>query len=290
MRVHLVDGTWELFRSYFAVPKAQSADGQEVGAVRGLLRTLHALIEEDEVTHIACAFDTVIESFRNELFDGYKTSAGVPEDLLAQFPLAEEACRAMGVACWPMVEMEADDALATAVAALAAREEVEQVVICTPDKDLAQCVQGERVVQWDRKAKVLRGEAEVVERFGVGPQSIPDWLALVGDTADGIPGLPRWGEKSAATVLARYERIEVIPGEASEWDVKVRGAETLAKILREGLQDALLYRELATLRTDAPIDTRPEALRWEGADRDALAELCERLRERRLLERVRRWR
>lgn len=290
MRVHLLDGTWELFRAHFAGPPQKSLDGREVGAVRGLLRGIHALLAQGEVTHIACAFDARIESFRNELFAGYKTSEGVPEELLAQFRLAEEACEALGVTSWPMWEVEADDAIATAAAALAEHPEIEQVVIATPDKDLAQCVRGQRVIQWDRQREKIYDEEGVREKFGVGPASIPDWLALVGDTADGIPGLPGWGQKSAATVLAVYERIEAIPDDPVLWEVKVRGAERLATVLREERENALLYRELATLRKDVPLDLSLDALAWRGARRDELTALCASIGERRLLDRVTKWR
>lgn len=289
MKIHLVDGTWELFRAHFGAPPARAPDGMEVGAVRGLLRSLHALLTTPGVTHVACAFDAVIESFRNELFDGYKTGEGVPEELLAQFRLAEEACEALGVACWPMVEFEADDAIATAAAHLAGAPGVEQVVIATPDKDLAQCVRDGAVVQWDRQRGIVYDEVAVREKFGVLPRSIPDYLALVGDTADGIPGLPGWGAKSAATVLAAHGSIEDIPSDPSGWEVKVRGAAKLSATLEARREDALLYKRLATLREDVPLDLSPEALAWRGADRKRLPALCERLGERRLLERVERW-
>lgn len=289
MKVHLVDGTYELFRSYFGAPPATSPEGLEVGAVRGLLRTLHALLAQEGATHVAVAFDHVIESFRNELFPGYKTSEGVPGELLAQFGLAEEACRALGIATWPMVEFEADDALATAAHQLAGHPEVEQVLICTPDKDLGQCVRGTRVVQLDRRKGLLLGEAEIIEKFGVAPPSIPDYLGLVGDTADGIPGIPGFGAKSSAAILARWKHIEAIPESVSDWDVKLRGAPTLAATLRERRADALLYKELATLRVDVPIESAPGLLEWKGAVEELLRPLCERLGERNLPGRVQRW-
>lgn len=290
MKIHLIDGTWELFRAHFGAPSAQAADGKEVGAVRGLLRSLHALLTTPGVTHVACAFDAQIESFRNELFAGYKTGAGVPEELLAQFRLAEEACEALGVVSWPMWEFEADDAIATAATHLAEAPGVEQVVIATPDKDLAQCVRGSVVVQWDRQRDIVYDEVAVREKFGVLPASIPDWLGLVGDAADGIPGLPGWGQKSAATVLAAHGSIEDIPSDPERWEVKVRGAAKLSTTLEERREDALLYKRLATLRTDVPLDLSLEPLAWRGADRARLPALCERLGERRLLERVERWR
>ena len=273
MRVHLVDGTYELFRAYYGAPPARGRDGLEVGATRGLLRTLLALLRTRDVTHVACAFDHVIESFRNDLYPGYKTGEGVPEELLAQFPLAERAAHALGVVVWPMVEMEADDALATAAARWADAEGVEQVVICSPDKDLAQCVRGERVVCLDRRRQLVRDEAGVVARFGVAPASIPDWLALVGDSADGYPGIPGWGEKSAAAVLARYRHLEAIPPDERAWDVDVRSAERLARSLRERREEAELYRLLARLRTDAPIEEALDDLRWRGARRSELLAL-----------------
>jgi len=290
MRMHLVDGTYELFRAYYGAPDAAAPDGREVGATRGLLRSLLALLREDGVTHVACAFDTVIESFRNTLFDGYKTGEGVPADLIAQFPLAERAAEALGLVVWRMVEFEADDALATMAALGDADAAVEQVVICSPDKDLAQCVRGDRVVGLDRLRRTVRNEAGVREKFGVAPASIPDWLALVGDDADGIPGIPRWGARSAGAVLARYGRIEQIPDDAARWEVKVRGAAALAASLRERREDAALYRRLATLRTDVPLTESPADLRWEGARRQALAALCAELGDAAFPERVPRWR
>lgn len=290
MRVHLVDGTYELFRAHFGAPPTAAPNGTAVGATLGLSRSLLALLREDGVTHVACAFDHVIESFRNDLFPGYKTSEGVPEELLAQFPLAERAARALGVVVWPMVEFECDDALATGAARAAADPAVEQVVICTPDKDLAQCVRGTRVVCLDRMRRRVRDEAGVRETFGIGPASIPDWLALVGDDADGIPGVPRWGEKSASAVLGHYEHLEAIPDDVSQWKVAVRGAAALAQSLREHRQDALLYRRLATLRTDVPLEEGIEDLRWRGASRLELTALCRETGDAGLMERVQRWR
>ena len=264
MKVHLVDGTFELFRAYFGAPPATSPAGQPVGAVRGLVRSLLALLREDRVTHVAVAFDHVIESFRNELFAGYKTGEGVPGDLLAQFHPAEDAVRALGLVVWPMVEFEADDALATGAFRYAAIPEVEQVVVCSPDKDLAQCVRGTRVVTFDRMRRRLFDEGGVEEKFGVPPTSIPDWLALVGDDADGIPGVPRFGAKSASAVLARYHTLEAIPDAEREWNVVVRGAAALAASLRAHREEARLYRTLATLRTDVPLAEGLEDLRYAG--------------------------
>jgi 5'-3' exonuclease len=285
MKVHLVDGTYELFRAHNGAPPATGFDGSAVGATRGLLHTLLALLATPGVTHVACAFDHVIESFRNDLYDGYKTSEGVPAELLAQFPLAERLTSALGIVVWPMVEMEADDALATGAARWAADADVEQVVICSPDKDLAQCVRGARVVQLDRRAKATRDEAGVMKKFGVRPTAIPDWLALVGDSADGFPGLPGWGTVSAATVLARYGRLEDIPKLAGEWDVPVRGALRLATTLAEQREQALLFRVLATLREDAPLGVDVDGLRWRGP-RPGFAAWAERLGAPALWERA----
>jgi 5'-3' exonuclease len=290
MKVHLVDGTYELFRAFFGAPPARDRGGQPVGAVRGLLATLLSLLREGDVTHVACGFDHVIESFRNELFAGYKTGEGVDADLLAQFHPAERATAALGIVVWPMVEFETDDALATAAARFRDAPGVEQVVICSPDKDLSQCVVANRVVCRDRRQRVERDEAGVVARFGVPPASIPDWLALVGDSADGIPGIPGWGEKSAATVLARYGRIEAIPDEAARWEVDVRGRERLAASLRGRREDAALYRRLATLRTDVPLAEGLADLEWRGARRGDLEALCREIGAEDLLARVPDWR
>jgi 5'-3' exonuclease len=290
MRLHLVDGTFELFRAHFGAPGALAPDGREVGATRGLLRSLNALLREDGVTHVAVAFDHVIESFRNRLYAGYKTAEGLPPELLAQFPLAEAAAQALGVVTWPMVEFEADDALATAAARWHDDPAVDQVVICSPDKDLAQCVVGTRVVTYDRIRRTQVDEAGVEAKFGVAPSSIPDLLALVGDDADGIPGVPRWGSKSAATVLKRYGNLEQIPDDPSAWDVPVRGAAALATQLREHRELAVLYRTLATLRRDVPLDESLDDLRWRGADRAALTSLGATLGDAGFVERMKHWR
>jgi 5'-3' exonuclease len=290
MRIHLVDGTYELFRCYYGAPNARGRDGTEVGATRGLLRTLHALAREEGVTHLACAFDHVIESFRNRLFDGYKTSAGVPEDLLAQFPLAERATTALGLVCWPMVEFEADDALATGAARWADAPGVAQVVICSPDKDLSQCVRGARVVCFDRLRRTMRDEPAVLAKFGVPPASIPDLLALVGDDADGIPGVPGWGSKSAAAVLARFGSIDAIPDDPSAWGVGVRSAAALAQSLRDHRSQATLYRQLAVLRRDVPLPETLDDLRWRGARREDLEALCRELDDAEFVQRVSLWR
>jgi 5'-3' exonuclease len=286
LKLHVVDGTYELFRAYFGAPPATSPSGQEVGATRGLLRSLLALLREPEVSHVAVAFDHVIESFRNRLFDGYKTGEGVPQELASQFPLAERATAALGVVVWPMLEFEADDALATGAARWADAPGVEQVVICSPDKDLAQCVRGSRVVCLDRLRRKLLDEGGVVAKFGVPPASIPDWLALVGDTPDGIPGIPRWGAKSAAAVLARYGHLEAIPDDASGWSVSVRGADALAASLRERRGEAALFRTLATLRSDVPLAEELEDLRWQGPDAAVLGRFARELGDDELPGRV----
>lgn len=270
MKAHLVDGTYELFRAYFGAPSAHAPDGREVGAVRGFMTSLAALIRNEGITHLACAFDTTVESFRNSMFAGYKTGEGIEEDLLGQFPLVERGAAALGAAVWGMVEFEADDALATGAALLA--DQVDQVVLCSPDKDLAQCVRGDRVVTLDRMRKRTYAELDVVEKFGVAPASIPDYLALVGDAADGIPGVPRWGAKSTALVLSHYRSLESIPLEG-EWEVAVRGAKGLATQLRDHYEEAQLYKKLATLRTDVPLVATLEALSWEGPRADALESL-----------------
>ena len=264
MIVHLVDGTYELFRYFLSPGAAFDRRGpKELLGVRGVVSSILGMLEGG-ATHLGVATDHVIESFRNGLWPGYKTGEGMDPLLYAQFEPLEEALSALGVVVWPMVEFEADDALAAAAAIAAADARVEQVVICTPDKDLAQCVRGERVVQLDRRRGEQRDEAGVVKKFGVVPASIPDWLALVGDSADGFPGLPGWGAASAATVLARYGHLEGIPERAVDWDVPVRGAERLAATLAEQGERARLFRTLATLRADAPIGTDVDALRWVG--------------------------
>jgi 5'-3' exonuclease len=269
--VHLVDGTYELFR-YFLSPAAafERAAPAALRAVRGVVGSILGMLEGG-ATHLAVATDHVVESFRNALWPGYKTGEGMDPLLYAQFEPLEEALSALGVVVWPMVELEADDALATAAVVTAADPRVEQVVVCSPDKDLAQCVRGARVVQLDRRRREVRDEAGVRQKFGVPPASIPDWLALVGDSADGYPGLPGWGPTSAAAVLARYGHLEQVPRLAAEWDVSVRGAARLAATLAEHRERARLFRTLATLRTDAPIVARVDALRWPGPRADFAA-------------------
>lgn len=264
--MHLVDGTYELFRHFFGAPPHRNGDGEEVAAVRGVLGSVLSMIEGG-ATHVGVATDHVIESFRNEMWPGYKTGEGVAPELLAQFPLLEEALTALGVTVWPMVEQEADDALAAAAAMAAADAGVEQVVICTPDKDLAQCVVDGRVVQHDRRKDEVYDEAGVQARLGVRPASVPDWLALVGDSADGFPGLPGWGAKTAAAVLTRYDHLEGIPPDPAAWDVPVRGGVRLSAVLHAQWEDALLFRKLARLRTDADVGD-VDALRWVGPSAD----------------------
>jgi 5'-3' exonuclease len=276
MKVHLLDGTYELFRGFYGPPPRKAPDGREVGATVGLLRSLVALLAEPEVTHLGCAFDQVVESFRNDLFAGYKTGEGINPDLLAQFPLAEEAVSALGIAIWPMVEFEADDALATAALRLQQDPRVDQVVVCSPDKDLAQLVSGSRVVCWDRRREIVYDEAAVVEKYGVLPASIPDWLALVGDKADGIPGVPAWGAKSSATVLSRYHHLEGIPLELEDWDISVRGARRLFDNLTAHREQAFLYRRLTRLRSDVPITESLEDLEWKGP-RENFEQFCQEL-------------
>lgn len=267
MRVHLIDGTYELFRHFFAVPGALSPAGEEVGATVGVLRSVLGMLQ-DGATHVGVATDHVVESFRNELWPGYKTGEGIEPALFAQFHPLERALEAMGVVVWPMRELEADDGLASA-ARLAARDpRVSEVLICTPDKDLSQSVVGDRVVQFDRRKREIRNEAGVREKFGVPPASIPDYLALVGDSADGYPGIAGWGAKSAGAVLARYRHIEAIPADPARWDVSVRGAARLAENLAANRELALLFRTLAVLRTDAPLFESVDELRWTGPGAD----------------------
>jgi len=265
LEVHLLDGTYELFRHFFALPSHVTAEGREVAATRGVVSSVISMLETG-VTHLGVATDHVIESFRNDLWPGYKSSAGVDPRLLQQFPLLEEALSELGVSVWPMIELEADDALATAARIAGASTDVKRVLICTPDKDLCQCVEGTHVVEFDRRARRVIDEAGVIAKFGVPPSSIPDYLALVGDSADGFPGLAGWGAKSAASVLARYGHITDIPLNGRAWEGDLRGtrADNLAAVLRDNLELALLFRTLATLQTDARIKAAPSDLAWEG--------------------------
>ncbi len=287
MKLHLMDGTYELFRSHFGSPPRTSPTGQEVGGIYGIISSTLALLSEPGVTHLAAAFDTVIESFRNEVYPHYKTGEGIDEVLLAQFPLAERAMEALGVTVWSMVEFEADDALAAA--AWRWVTEVDQVVVLTPDKDLAQCYGNPKIVGYDRRKQAFIDTDAVVEKFGVRPISIPDYLALVGDTADGLPGLPGWGAKSSSVLLDRYVHLESIPLEAARWDVTVRGAEKLATTLRTRMGDALLFRFLAQLRPDVPLAEDLADLEWRGVRREPFLELCAELGFDRLRDRPQRW-
>jgi 5'-3' exonuclease len=284
MDVHLVDGTYELFRHFFAVPAAKDVNGQEVGAVRGVLTSVLSMIEGG-ATHIGVATDHVVESFRNDLYPGYKTSEGVAPELLSQFLVLEEALEAMGVMVWPMVRFEADDALASAATKAAQDDRVKHVFICTPDKDLSQCVVGTRVVQLDRRRNILRDEAGVVMKFGVKPQSIPDYLAVVGDSADGFPGVPGWGIKAAALTLSQYPHLEDIPRDWQEWHPSIKRARVLSESLFNTWSDALLFRTLATLRLDVPVFDTVEDLRWKGPRPD-FEERCRRMKSPNLVGRV----
>lgn len=286
MKIHLVDGTYELFRNHYGAPPKRAPDGRPVGATLGLVRSLLMLVTTPGVTHVACAFDHVIESFRNDLFAGYKTSEGIDPNLWAQFPLAEEASRALGLVTWAMVEFEADDAMATAAARWHASDNVDQILLCSRDKDLAQCVRGSKVVMLDRMNNRIMNESQVIEKWGIPPASIPDYLALVGDSADGIPGIPRWGAKSAAQILAAYGTIEAIPPGEAEWTVPIRGAKQLAENLRNMSREAALYKILTTLRTDVPLLQTLTDLHWQGAHRNQLATLCDQVGEKGLLERI----
>ena len=285
MIVHLVDGTYELFRHFFAVPPTADANGQEIGAVRGVLHSVLSMIERG-ATHIGVATDHIVESFRNDLYAGYKTSEGVAPELLSQFPILEEALEAMGVVVWPMIEFEADDALASAAAKAALDERVSQVIICTPDKDLCQCVVGTRVVQLDRRRDVVRDEAGVIDKFGVKPRSIPDYLALVGDSSDGFPGVSGWGPKAASTVLSQYLDLEHIPKDWKAWHPSIRNALRLSTLLSHSWADALLFRTLATLRPDVPVFNTVDDLLWRGPH-PPFEEQCHLMRSPDLLSRAR---
>jgi len=289
MNIHLVDGTYELFRNHFGAPPKQSVSGQEVGATLGLMRSLLMLLQSPGVTHVGVAFDHVIESFRNDLYAGYKTSEGVDPILLAQFPLAEEAVSALGAVVWPMVEFEADDAIATATARFKKNRSVEQVVICSVDKDLTQMVEGQRVVCWDRRREIILDEKGVIEKFGVKPESIPDYLALVGDSADGYPGIQGWGAKSTSTVLAKFKHIESIPKDPKKLPLGLGRATTLVENLQQNYKDALLFRELSTLREDVPLKENLNDLKWLGAY-PRLKKLCQEMSDERIPERVHLWR
>ena len=285
MKIHLVDGTYELFRAHFGAPPKRSLSGQEVGATVGLLRSMLLLLSDPEVTHVAVAFDHVIESFRNKMYKGYKSSEGVDRIILEQFPLAEAAVKALGLVTWPMVKFEADDAIASAVAKFKKVKSVEQIIICSVDKDLTQMVEGDRVICWDRRREILLNEKGVIEKFGVPPESIPDFLALVGDSADGYPGIQGWGEKSTSTVLANYRHIESIPNDPAKLGLGLGRATTLLENLRNNYKDALLFRELSTLRRDVPIKENLADLKWRGATAK-LKKVCKELGSESTMERV----
>lgn len=292
MKLHLVDATFELFRAYYSRPPRRAPDGRPVNAVQGLVDSMLSLLREDDLSHIGAATDFVIESWRNDLFPAYKSSAGIDPDLLAQFRDAERALAALGMVVWPMVEDEADDAIATAVARFGHDARLEQIVICSVDKDLSQLVDGERIVLRDRMRRITYDEAGVIEKFGVPPASIPDYLALVGDSSDGYPGLPGWGAKSAALVLARFGHIDAIPSSVLDWELDIRNASRLATTLSERRDEALLYRTLATLNRDSNIgDTNAtlDALEWRGVPREPFIGLCDELGFDTVRERVHRW-
>ena len=288
MKIHLVDGTYELFRAHFGAPPKKSLSGQEVGATLGLIRSMMLLLNDPDVTHVAVAFDHVIESFRNKMYAGYKSSAGVDPVILNQFPLAEAAVKALGLVTWPMVKFEADDAIAAAVAKFKKIKSVEQIVICSVDKDLTQMVERDKVVCWDRRREIVLDEKGVIEKFGVSPESIPDFLALVGDSADGYPGIQGWGEKSTSTVLAKYKHIEAIPSDPNKLGLGLGRATTLLENLKNNFKDALLFRELSTLRTDVPIKESLADLKWQGAT-SKLKKVCLELGDTRIPERVKKW-
>ena len=287
MQLHLIDGTYELFRAHFGAPSRTSPEGIEVGGTYAITAATLAVLTEPGVTHVAAAFDTVIESLRNDLYAGYKTSAGIPPELLAQFPLAEEAMRAIGVTVWSMYDHETDDALATAAERWS--DDVDRIVIHSPDKDMAQLYGNPKVVGYDRRKRALIDRDAVVEKFGVSPESIPDYLALVGDSADGYPGLPGWGAKSSATLLARYGHIEKIPADPGDWDVPVRGAARLGRSLAAGRADVALFKDLATLRRDVPLAETLHDLEWRGVPRDEFLAFCDKYGFGQLRERPHRW-
>jgi 5'-3' exonuclease len=292
VKLHLVDATFELFRAYFSRPAERGPDGRPMNAVRGLIDSMLSLLREPDVTHVAAATDHIIESWRNDAFPGYKSSAGMPADLLAQFDDAERGLAALGMVVWPMVEFEADDAIAAAVERMADDPTIEQVIVCSVDKDLSQLVRDGRIVLRDRMRRVTYDKAGVLAKFGVQPESIPDYLALVGDSSDGYPGLPGWGSKSAAAVLSRWHHLDAIPELASAWDLPtpLRSAPVLAATLRDRRDEAMLYRRLATLRPDAPIAEDLAALEWRGVPRTSFIEFCDELGLGSVRDRVHRWR
>jgi 5'-3' exonuclease len=289
MKIHLVDGTYELFRAHFGAPPKKSASGQEVGATLGLLRSMMMLLSDPEVTHVAVAFDHVIESFRNKMYAGYKSSEGVDPIILNQFEIAERAVSALGLMIMPMVKFEADDAIASAVAKFKREKSVSQIIICSVDKDLTQMVDGKKVICWDRRREITLDEKGVIEKFGVKPESIPDYLALVGDSADGYPGIKGWGEKSTSAILAKYKHIESIPKDPKKIPLSLGRATTLLENLQANYQDALLFRELSTLRQDVPLKESLRDLEWKGAT-SKLKKVCAELKSESVLERVTKWR
>lgn len=292
MKLHLVDATFELFRAFYSRPPRQAPDGRPVNAVQGLVDSMLSLLRESDLTHIGAATDYVIESWRNDLYPGYKSSAGIDPDLLAQFRDAERALEALGMPVWAMVEDEADDAIAAAVARFGGNDRIEQIIICSVDKDLGQLVDGNRIVLRDRIRRVTYDEDGITAKFGIGPESIPDYLALVGDSSDGFPGLPGWGSKSAATVLARWKHLEAIPASALDWEVPVRNASRLAATLEQQRADAVLYRRLAILNRDARIEDVTltlDDLEWHGVPRARFMALCDELGFDTVRERVHRW-
>ena len=291
MKIHLVDATFELFRAYYSRPPRRAPDGRPVNAVQGLVDSMLSLLREPDVTHIGAATDYVIESWRNDLYPGYKSSAGIDPDLLAQFRDAERALEALGMPVWAMVEDEADDGIAAVIDRFGTDARVEQIIICSVDKDLGQLVDGERIVLRDRMRRVTYDEAGIIGKFGVAPESIPDYLALVGDSSDGFPGLPGWGAKSAAAVLARWKHLDAIPASALDWEVPLRNASRLAATLDQQRAEAVLYRRLATLNRDADISVTPtlDSLAWHGVPRDRFVALCDELGFETVRERVHRW-
>lgn len=289
MKIHLIDGTYELFRAHFGAPPKKSLSGQEVGATLGMIRSLLMLLQTEGVTHVAVAFDHVIESFRNKMYAGYKSSEGVDPIILNQFDIVEQAVSALGVPVWSMVKFEADDAIATAVTKFKKEKSVEQVIICSVDKDLTQMVDGKKVICWDRRREITLDEKGVVEKFGVKPESIPDYLALVGDSADGYPGIKGWGEKSTSSILAKYKHIESIPKDPKKIPLSLGRATTLLENLQANYKDALLFKELSTLRQDVPLKEILKDLEWKGAT-EKFKRVCVELREGRIVERVKKWR
>ena len=289
MKIHLVDGTYELFRAHFGAPPKKAPDGKEVGATLGLVRSMMLLLSDPEVTYVAVAFDHVIESFRNKLYPGYKSSEGVDPVILNQFELAEKIVSALGLVIWPQVKFEADDAIATAVSRFKKNKSVDQIIICSVDKDLTQMVDGDRVICWDRRREITLNDKGVMEKFGVPPESIPDYLALVGDSADGYPGIQGWGAKSTATVLAEFKHIESIPKDPKKLPLGLGRSTTLVDNLQANYEDALLFRELSTLRNDVPLHEKLSDLKWQGAY-PRLKKFCRELGEERIPERITKWR